>query len=210
MGRLLKRTGRLVPAAVVSAKEEAARLVADARAEAASARAALATELGSAREDAERRGYEAGLAAGREAAHAEVTELLVAARADADAARLRSRDAAVVLARRMAEKIVGRAVTLAPEVMGEIVAQALAASRARAGAVVVRVHPEDLAALEKDRPRWAARLSAAAEVRLAADPSVGRHGCVVETPVGRLDARLGAQLDALERAISRSDVPEPR
>jgi flagellar biosynthesis/type III secretory pathway protein FliH len=100
-------------------------------------------------------------------------------------------------------------VTLAPEVMGEIVAQALAASRARAGAVVVRVHPEDLAAVEKERPRWAARLSAAADVRVAADPAVGRHGCVVETPVGRLDARLGAQLDALERAISRSDAPAP-
>jgi len=34
-----------------------------------------------------------------------------------------------------------------------------------------------------------------------ADASVGRNGCVVETPVGRLDARLQTQLDALERAL---------
>jgi flagellar assembly protein FliH len=191
-----------VPAEVVSAKEDAARILGAARAEAERARAPIAEELERSRAEAERRGYEAGLAAGREAAHAEVTELLVAARADADAARLRARDAAVVLARRMAEKIVGHAVTLAPEVLGEIVAQALAASRARSGAVVVRVHPDDLAAVERDRPHWAARLSAAAEVRLVADAAVGRHGCVVETPVGRIDARLGAQLDALERALA--------
>jgi len=34
-----------------------------------------------------------------------------------------------------------------------------------------------------------------------ADPAIGRHGCVVETVVGRLDARLDTQLDALEKAL---------
>jgi flagellar biosynthesis/type III secretory pathway protein FliH len=81
------------------------------------------------------------------------------------------------------------------------VAQALAASRATAGAVVVRVHPDDLPAVERERPRWAERLAAAIQLRVVADPTVGRAGCVVETPVGRLDARLSVQLDAFERAV---------
>jgi flagellar biosynthesis/type III secretory pathway protein FliH len=38
-------------------------------------------------------------------------------------------------------------------------------------------------------------------VRVVADSAVGRYGCVVETPVGRLDARLDAQLDAMEKAL---------
>jgi flagellar biosynthesis/type III secretory pathway protein FliH len=38
-------------------------------------------------------------------------------------------------------------------------------------------------------------------VRVVDDPAIGRHGCVVETAVGRLDARLQTQLDALERAL---------
>jgi len=143
----------------------------------------------------------AATAVDRESALAEVTELLVSARAAADAERAAAKDAALVLARKMAEKIVGRAVELDPSIMGEIVGQALAASRVRSGSVVLRVHPDDLAAVEQARSRWLQRLAAAVEVRVVADDSVGRHGCVVETPVGRLDARLQTQLDALERAL---------
>ena len=106
-----------------------------------------------------------------------------------------------MLARRMAERIVGRAVELSPELMGEIVAEALAASRARKGAVVLRAHPDDLATVERERPRWLAGVAAGLDVRVVADPAVGRQGCVVETAVGRLDARLNTQLDALERAL---------
>jgi len=135
-----------------------------------------------------------------DAALAKVTELLVSARAAADEERAAAKDAAVVLARKMAEKIIGRVVELEPSIMGEIAGQALAASRARGGDVVLRVHPEDLAVVEQTRLQWSQRIATAA-VRVVADDSVGRHGCVVETPVGRLDARLETQLDALERAL---------
>jgi flagellar biosynthesis/type III secretory pathway protein FliH len=67
--------------------------------------------------------------------------------------------------------------------------------------VVLRVHPADLAIVEQTRPDWSLRIAAAADVRVVADERVGRHGCVVETPVGRLDARLQTQLDALDRAL---------
>ncbi len=196
MGRLVKGAGRVIPAAVLSAKEEAARISGDAR--------AAADGL---RRDAETRGFQEGLAAGREAGLAQVTEILVAARADAEEARAQATEGAVVLARRMAEKIVGRAIELAPEVMGDIVSQALAASRARKGAAVVRVHPDDLALVEASRPSWLARAEAQVSVRVVADASVGRHGCVVDTPVGRLDARLDTQLAALARALARPDAP---
>jgi len=141
------------------------------------------------------------VAVDRESALAEVTAMLVSARAVAEAERAAAKDAAVVLARKMAEKIIGRAVDLDPSVMGEIAGQALAASRARDGAVVLRVHPEDLAAVEQSRSQWSQRIATAANLRVVADTSVGRHGCVVETPVGSLDARLQSQLDALERAL---------
>jgi type III secretion protein L len=146
------------------------------------------------------RGYEAG----REAALAGMTAMLAAARADAEEVRAQARDAAVVLAARMAAKIVGHAVEVAPEVMGDIAAQALAASRAKAGAVVLRVHPEDQAGVEQARARWG---TGGLVVRVTADPAVGRHGCVVETPVGRVDARLESQLAALERALRGRGSP---
>jgi flagellar assembly protein FliH len=186
MGRLVKGTGRVVSAVVLSARDQAARLLAEVEGTRAAVRA-----------EAERSGFEAG----RQAALAEVTETVAAAQAYAESVRTAAGEQALVLARRMAEKIVGHAVALEPALMGDVVAQALAASRASAGAVVLRVHPEDLAAVEAERPRWAARLGAAVALRVVSDVRVGRAGCVVDTPVGRLDARLSSQLDALERAV---------
>ena len=132
---------------------------------------------------------------------AEVTEVLVAARALANADRLAAKDAAVVLARKMAEKIVGHTIDLDPVVMREIAARALAAAKPGNDPVMLRVHPEDLALIEGTRSELLAGAAAKADVRVVADASVGRHGCIVETAVGRLDARLQTQLDALERAL---------
>jgi len=193
MGRLVKSLGRVVPAAVFTAEAEAALV----RARAEEDAAALRSEAQVAREQAERDGFEAGKQEGM----AQVSALLLAAQARAERDLAGAKDAAIVLARRMAERIVGRAVELSPELMGAIVAEALAASRAKAGTVVLRVHPQDLAAVERERPRWLARVAAAVDVRVVADPAIGRHGCVVETAVGRVDARLDKQLDALERAL---------
>jgi flagellar assembly protein FliH len=183
MGRLVKATGRVVPAAVLSAREEAARVLAEARAGAEAIRG-----------EAERRGFQAG----REAALAEVTATLAAAQAHAETVRARAGESALLLARRMAEKVVGRALELDPALMADIVAGALAASRAKAGTVLLRVHPDDLPAVEAERTRWG---RPAVVVQVVSDARVGRAGCVVETPVGRLDARLASQLDALEQSL---------
>ena len=151
-------------------------------------------------------GARAAAVVAHDAALAQVTQLLVAARMTAGEELAAAKDAALVLARKMAEKIVGRAVELDPSIMGEIAGQALAASHVRVGAVVLRVHPDDLAAVEHTRAQWLQRIASTAIVRVVADASVGRDGCVVETPVGRLDARLQTQLDALERAVRGSGL----
>jgi type III secretion protein L len=38
-------------------------------------------------------------------------------------------------------------------------------------------------------------------LRVAADPSVARGGCLVQSDVGALDARVETQLAAIERAL---------
>jgi flagellar biosynthesis/type III secretory pathway protein FliH len=137
----------------------------------------------------------------REAMLAEATEWLVRARASALAATVEAKEVALLLARKMAERIIGHAVELDARVMGDIVGQALAVSRGRASALVLRIHPDDIAAIELSRPSWRERVAADADVRIVGDDSVGRNGCVVESELGRVDARLDAQLGALERAL---------
>jgi flagellar biosynthesis/type III secretory pathway protein FliH len=101
----------------------------------------------------------------------------------------------------MAERIVGRAVDLGPEVMADIAGAALETCRASGGVVNLRLHPDDLAAASARRDALAARAPGASALAFVADEAVGRYGCVVETAHGRVDARLESQLAALEGAL---------
>jgi flagellar assembly protein FliH len=116
-------------------------------------------------------------------------------------AQVEARETAVVLARKMAEKIIGERATVDPQVMREIAGRAVAAARPGPAPMILRVHPDDLAALRNETGTWIAGGGAHGIVKLVGDPAVGRHGCIVETATGRVDARLQTQLDALERAL---------
>ncbi len=194
MGRIVSGAGRVVPATTLAARDEAAALLADARAQADAIRAQAAA----AREEAVRQGREQG----RAEAAAELAALVADARVHASRLREASTPTAIALATKMAEQIIGRAVTLAPELMADIAGAALEACRPRGDWVRVRVHPDDGAAVTARRDALSARAPRAAALEIVGDESVGRYGCVIETAVGRVDARLETQLAALERALT--------
>jgi type III secretion protein L len=196
MGHVVKGFGRVVPAVVLDARAEAAALLAKAQRQAASLVDAAAAQAEAIRAEARRVGESAGRAAGEEAC----ATLVHAAHAEAERMRTTAAASVRVLAVRMAEKIIGRVVELDPSALTAIAGQALEAVRARAGVVVLRVHPDDLPALEPMRATLTARLAKAVELRLVGDATVGPTGCVVESAHGRLDARLATQLATLERA----------
>jgi flagellar biosynthesis/type III secretory pathway protein FliH len=177
----------------MDARAEAAAIVQGARREADAARA----EAAAVREAARRAGHDEG----RAQAGAELAGVLAAARVEAEQLLAEVQPAALAIAAKMAEKIVGRAVTLDPSVMGDIAAEAVAACRTRGGVVLLRVHPDDLAGVEARRGAIAERLGGQGTLQVVADESVTRHGCVVDTAVGRVDARLEAQLAALTKEL---------
>ena len=182
-----------MPAAVMDARADAAALRAAARADAEAIRAGAAAERDAA--------VAAGRDQGRAEGAAEIAALLAAARLEAQRLREAGTPTAIALAVKMAEQIVGRAVTLAPALMAEIAGAALEACRPRGDWVRVRVHPDDGAAVTARRDALVARAPRAAALEIVGDESVGRYGCVIETAVGRVDARLETQLAALERAL---------
>lgn len=137
---------------------------------------------------------------GRERGLAAVSELMVAARANAARAQRNVQGDLRTLAVRIAERILDRELTVNPDAIADIVAAALR----QAGAprdIVLRVHPDDLKALERGRPRLVERAQRAQALQFRSDPSVGRGGCIVESELGTVDARLNVQLEAIERAL---------
>jgi type III secretion protein L len=182
----------IVDADVFDAKLEGDRLVGEARAEAERELAAARDEAERLRRKAEAEGRERGLGA--------VTELLVGARAVAARARAGAEAELRALAVRIAEKILGRELALDPSAVVDVAAAALRhAGEPRE--LVVRCASEDLEALERGKPRLLERCRAAQAVRFVADDRVARGGCIVETELGVVDARLSTQLDAIERAL---------
>lgn len=200
MGRLLKGRGYVMPREVLSARQQAEKVLAQADADADMRRQAALV----AAEEERQRGFQRGLDEGRQTAMAEMAELMVRVREDAANVRAESKESAIPLAKKMAERIVGRALELHPSLIADIANQALAAAKPRAGEVTVRVSPQDLPVLERERPRLVARLSTGVDLRLVPDEKVGVGGCIIEIPSGvRLDARLGTQLDAIEKALGK-------
>ena len=155
--------------------------------------------LSEARHEAERLRNQA-VTEGRERGLAAVTELLTAARVQTLRAHKDVEQDLRVLAVRIAGRILGRELTQSPDAIVDIVSEALS----QAGApreVVVRCHPDDLKALERGKPRLIERCSRTQAVIFRADPAIARGGCIIETELGTVDARLPTQLDAIERAL---------
>jgi flagellar biosynthesis/type III secretory pathway protein FliH len=193
MGRVVKGQGRVVPGVVIDAREHAEEILAAARTKAD----VILREASSESERLRQRARDEG----RAQAAVELTDVLAAGRAQADALLERAAPDALAIAAKMAEKIVGRAVALDPAVMAEIAAEALAASRTRAGGITLRVHPQVRAPLERHRAALAARLGGEATLEIVADEAVDLHGCIVDTAVGCVDARLPTLLAALEVSL---------
>ena len=189
MSRVIKHGGQggaaqgpdITSAQVYDARLEAERILKQAQSEADRIRTQAAAE-----------GRERGLGA--------VTELLVGARAATSRARSATSGELRALAVRIAERILGRELELDPAAVVDITAEALGGVGA-AQQVTIRCHPDDVAALERGRPRLLERCARAQAVQLRVDERVGRGGCIVETELATIDARLTTQLEAIERAL---------
>jgi type III secretion protein L len=182
----------IVHADVFDAKLEADRLIAEARVAAERELQVARDEIDRLRRRAEVEGRERGLAA--------VSELLVGARAAAARARANAETELRTLAVRIAEKILGRELQVDAGAVVDV-ARAALKHAGEPRELLVRCAAEDLEALERGKPRLLERCRAAQVVVFRADPSVSRGGCIVETELGVIDARLSTQLDAIERAL---------
>jgi flagellar biosynthesis/type III secretory pathway protein FliH len=163
------------------------------------ARKAAGNILADAHRDASRLRAQA-VADGLQAGLAEAIELLTSARAEAERVRRDAEPELRALAVKIAEKILGREMSLDPSAVGDVAAEALRAA-GEPDQLVIRAHPDDVAALERERPRLMERMRDARAVTVHADAEVERGGCVLETPLGLVDARLSTQLAAIARAL---------
>ncbi len=91
-----------------------------------------------------------------------------------------------------------------PEVLKHAIHEALAQVPS-AGAIVVKLNPADLEALRALKgSAWSQNIT------LVQDPTVTRGGCVLDSPAGRLDARIETQVAQIAQALHGTAVHAER
>ncbi len=198
LDRVVSSRRNLVKQKVGEARAEAAQIVraADAIASETAARAEReANEL-----------RRAALEQGREQSAAEFTETLANAFSKRDQTLRDIEPEVLKLAVKIAEKIIGRELQTDRKAVADMVATALRNVRQQER-LIIRINPGDLATVEefKTSLNHAGR---ATFLDFEPDPKITSGGCIIESEVGTVDARLETQLKILERALLRQAEAE--
>jgi flagellar assembly protein FliH len=178
---------------------------------AAQARALVASaeaEADRIREEARAAGHEAGFAAGRDEARAELAPVAAAlAEAVRALSELQQQAAdrvereAVELSVHIAERVVGGAIEVQPERLLDVVRGALRTIVEREQ-VVVLVHPDDLDLLRESVTEVTGSLGGIEHIEVQEERRVARGGAIVRTSFGEVDARLETKLERAREAVA--------
>ena len=114
----------------------------------------------------------------------------------------------VDLAMAVARKIIGHEVRTNPDTVISIVKEALKKLVDHEG-IKVRVSPSDLETIEKAMPQLLEVADEAEKIAFEGDKALVHGGCVVETSLGEIDARVEKQLEAIDEAF-RSEREETK
>jgi len=187
MGRVI-RAERMGPAVVTVETLHA-------RASAQSIRAQAERDAEAIRRDAEHAGYVAG-----NAAAAKLLFELQQLRSDLIE---RTQREATQVALLVAGELLGQSLRADPALVQSLLAPHLARMR-RAQQLVLRLHPDDIAWLQ-EHPQQLEALCKTSQlegsISLRADPEITRGGCVVESNLGALDARVETRLQLIGEAL---------
>jgi flagellar biosynthesis/type III secretory pathway protein FliH len=106
----------------------------------------------------------------------------------------------------VAERIVKREIVLDETVVMRQMREAL---RRIVGVetVTIRVHPEDEALVRSHRSALLTSSDAVREILIEGDESIERGGCILESPTGNVDARIGSQMRQIETALFGPQLP---
>lgn len=176
---------------VVSARREAAQIISEAEKAAEGIRRTAETEAENLKDEAYRLGTEKSLE--------EFYLHLLESREIRERVLRETEKDLLRLAVRLAEKIVGREIERDNKTIVNIVSTALQNARQQEK-ITVRVNPSDLPTIESEADKF---LTGGRNnfIDFIADPRVSSGGCLIESEVGTIDARLETQIRVLERAL---------
>ena len=145
-------------------------------------------------EQAQQEGYAKGLA--------EWNEALVRAAEHSENLARDSEQQLLRLSVRIAEKIIGGQLKLHPETIVEIVREALKSVQ-RGRQLMIQVNEAQASEVRERIARLKELVGSSREIEIVPSTSVSPGGCVIESELGVIDARLETQLKCIEEMLIR-------
>ena len=155
----------------------------------------LLSQVGDELKKAKDRGYSEG----REEGLASVTEKLTQFEKIKEEFYKNAEENTIKLVMMIAEKVIGKIVQESSSAIKSIVAQAV--DSALGDRILVKVSPKDYKAVVAAEPAFKEKLDRTKRITFKEDESIEQGGCIVETEVGTIDARLETQLKAIRKAL---------
>ncbi len=179
------------------AQAQAEDILAKAQAEAAQLLEQAQAQAQQMRQEAQTQGF----AEGREQGVAELLEVVSRASLEAQQSTAQLVPQLSTLAIHIARKVLGRELEFHPEAVVQIVKHALGEKARQRREITLRVHPDDAQMIRDHKPELIEMLSRTKEIAIREDAGVQRHGVVIETDAGSIDAQLDTQLAVFERVL---------
>lgn len=183
----------LVKNRIFEAQAEARQIIAEAHEKTAEIISAAMREAEILREEA--------YAAGKSEASTEFTATIAAAYEMRETALLEVEQDVLKLSIRLAEKIIGREIKSDKQTIADTVATAMRNVRQQER-LIIRVNPLDFLHIQEFK-NTLSHSGRAQFLDIEPDPKITSGGCIIESEVGTVDARLETQLKILERTLLR-------
>jgi flagellar assembly protein FliH len=184
---------------------KAHQIIAQAQSEAQETKEKALNEVERIREEAQREGLEEGKAEGMSEVGEHIKEALDTLN-DAVKARKKfikdSEGEILRLALKIAEQIIRSEVSLHRDVCMNIVSEAIGRVSDRE-VLILKVNHEDIEHIKKNRDRIANLVDGIKNFSIVEDNSVEPGGCIVETNLGFVDAKVSTKLKAIEEALKK-------
>jgi len=100
----------------------------------------------------------------------------------------------------IAEKIIGKQLSITPELAIELIQKSLSRRREQ-GMITLCVAPRQLAFVQAAREELSVVIDSQAELQILPDASVKDQGCVIRSSFGSIDARIDTQLEEIKREL---------
>lgn len=183
---------------VLDSRTKAQSIIEDARLEAEHIRMeskGLLEQVGTELEKAKKKGFKEG----HEEGLSGVTEKVMALEKLKEDFYKNAEENVIKLVMMVAEKVIGKIVNENSKAIESIVKQAL--EKTLGDKILVKLSPKDYKTVTDSKFEFHDVLDRTRRLTFKEDESVQQGGCVVETEVGTIDARLETQLDAIKKAL---------